>query len=1096
MTNSELLEDLQALVGRELGENVSGRSRYILEEFLDRGGFGAVFRGLDRKLDLSVAIKVSLSPSSSREFTKEAKLAAGVQHNNIVKVSDYGYDNGLAFLVMEYLHGEDLEKLFRKQGNKLTTDQLVKFVEEVGGALAYAHAEKLIHRDLKPRNIILKEHISKSGTTTANCKFVLLDFGIAAKLDTEGTQRNRTQDGAGTVEYMAPEMLGKERQATSQSDIYAFGLILYQMMTGRVPFLQSDTSLIALTECLTAISKQPPPPFREIAPDRDYLSGMEELIFRCLEKDPSRRPQTMGEVCKSFIEIYRRSLDTDEFDPIPGGEAIPENPKDLVGRVLDNRYVLEKFIDRGGYGAVYKGIDKRLEQPVAIKVGLSSREFKKEARLAAEVKHPNIVNVSDFGSDKGLAYLVMDFLYGETLERLFEKQGRKLAPDQLRKFVNEVGDALENAHDRELIHRDLKPRNIILSENIRKFGTTSSHNRFVLFDFGIAAKIDSKGTLQNITQNGAGTLEYMAPELLGREPKATQLSDIYAFGVILYQMMMGRVPFPQADTSHIALVECLQAVNTQLPPRFQDTAPDRVYPAGMEALVLQCLEKKPANRPQTMAEVRERFVKIHDHALASPIPARPKRRFVDPTGTMKPYDNLDPDEIDDPESHELLIAPMPPVQPQPKPPSRFWRHWIWPLGIVVLACAMFFLVISSPNRESDQVEAFLMDEDEKLVDEFSPLRLVAGQERKLTFAIKGSSGEVEFDAPSLDLKEHGVSIEIKDGPSGLTMKHLTIAVNDLNSPAAELPTIVFRARTKRPHHSKPFEKSLKLIIEPPEIWLPETLRNHGFHAHPDSWLCNSPSDHRVYASILSRQIGGTEVCFRLVPATIANERTISPFYVMEQLVNNSLFTEFAKSKPDEVIQREPGSRSWTTAESVDFPVTDIYQAEAQAFALWIIGGPGGTLPSTTEWEIAAGYWDFIRIATPPFDPILIEIPGLASKATIATGPSLCTFYGLRGGPLERRSPYGCQYALLCKDNQGRPGFRFYREFTRTIVDNEVQLRGSSYLEDNDITWVKPRNGVKSPAELDSVASQLQVNFTNFGRDEDVGFRVILLTNKK
>ena len=141
MTSGELIDDLEDLVGRELGEITNGRPRYVLNEYLNKGGFGAVYRGADRKLDLEVAIKVGFSSTSSREFMREAKLAAGVQHNHIVKVSDYGYDKGMAYLVMEYLHGDDLEKLFMKQGNKLTTDQLIKFVEVVGGTLAYAHGE-------------------------------------------------------------------------------------------------------------------------------------------------------------------------------------------------------------------------------------------------------------------------------------------------------------------------------------------------------------------------------------------------------------------------------------------------------------------------------------------------------------------------------------------------------------------------------------------------------------------------------------------------------------------------------------------------------------------------------------------------------------------------------------------------------------------------------------------------------------------------------------------------------------------------------------------------------------------------------------------
>ena len=108
--------------------------------------------------------------------------------------------------------------------------------------------------------------------------------------------------------------------------------------------------------------------------------------------------------------------------------------------------------------------------------------------------------------------------------------------------------------------------------------------------------------------DGAGTIEYMAPELLNVKPMATVASDIYAFGVILYQMLTGRVPFPQSGPTHRALAECLNAIMHSPPPRFSEVAPDRRCRATVEDLVLQCLAKDPAQRPQTMVEVRDRFL--------------------------------------------------------------------------------------------------------------------------------------------------------------------------------------------------------------------------------------------------------------------------------------------------------------------------------------------------------------------------------------------------------------------------------------------------------------------------------------------------------
>ena len=139
-------EDLEGLVGRVLD------GRYLLDKYIDHcGGFGrCAYRGIDKEIQLSC--RGESWSVLSRRFMKEAKLAAEVRHDHIVQVSDYGNDHGLAYLVMEFLHGEDLEKLFKGQGYRLTNEQIRMFVSHVGDALAHAHAEQLIHRDLKPRN--------------------------------------------------------------------------------------------------------------------------------------------------------------------------------------------------------------------------------------------------------------------------------------------------------------------------------------------------------------------------------------------------------------------------------------------------------------------------------------------------------------------------------------------------------------------------------------------------------------------------------------------------------------------------------------------------------------------------------------------------------------------------------------------------------------------------------------------------------------------------------------------------------------------------------------------------------------------------------
>ena len=796
------------------------------------------------------------------------------------------------------------------------------------------------------------------------------------------------------------------------------------------------------------------------------------------------------------------------------GERMLEDLEDLVGRELDGRYVLEKFIDRGGYGAVYRGTDKKFNQPVAIKVGLSSREFMKEARLAAEVKHNHIVQVSDYGSDNGLAYLVMEYLQGEDLEKLFHRQGFRLTPDQLRKFVSEVGDALAYAHADHLIHRDLKPRNIILREHVSKSGATTGNSKFVLLDFGIASKLDSNGTQRNRTQDGAGTVEYMAPELLSKEPKSTPQSDIYAFGVILYQMMVGRVPFPQSDTSHMALAECLNAISNAPPPRFREICLDRVFPVSLEELVMQCLDKDPTRRPPSMTEVRQRFIDVLDHASK---PARTsKKPALDLTETIRPEDLGDTVEEDE----------LEPARPSQEPhPRRSSSHWPWLVFSFLLILAVS--LIAMQQFLAPRIEPFetLTDERGNRVDDGSPLVLMAGKSVTLTFAINDLPRDtvVEFESP---VASEIVTVEMTNGPIPGTSRNFVLSVPDLNSLVTDPPPIILRATSAT--RSTSFQRAVKLTIERPPPWLPAELVDLKFRESPDSRRCLVGD--KVFSSILDRQVAGRAVRFRLVPSTKIGDRTIDNFYVMEQLVSNALFNEFCKEQPGfEIELRKQEQRRWEQPELAESPVTDIYALEAQKFAWWLTGRHYGTLPSTTEWELAAGYWDFIRLVESKWGPvrnissdqlrdlrpIQAAIPHTLAEVWIGLGPAMGQFQEPGRDLIKERSPYGCEYSRL--RSGGRP-----TELTSTLIDfsstpadlrslcqngipvpgdpnlkkdYSVILRGSGPTGD-EITWIKSQDilSVKSVKELTDDATEFTLVPGDFGKSEYAGFRVVMLTN--
>jgi serine/threonine-protein kinase len=292
---------------------------YRLEKILGRGGMGTVYSGEHVYIKKPVAVKV-LHPQFARyaeavnRFLREARAASSINHPNIVDVTDFGLlGNGLVYFVMEYLDGKSLEDVIEREG-AVELHRALNIANQMALALEAAHEQGVIHRDLKPDNVILLPRpgrrdlvrLATSGVEVPNPEreltwdyVKLLDFGIA-KVMTADELGAETVQGAvfGTPEYMSPEAARGE-DVDHRADIYSLGVILFDMLTGRPPFeAQAAQDVIQMQ-----IHKPPPSP-RQFAPHREITEGAERVILRAMQKDPAARYQSMRELRTDLQAAY------------------------------------------------------------------------------------------------------------------------------------------------------------------------------------------------------------------------------------------------------------------------------------------------------------------------------------------------------------------------------------------------------------------------------------------------------------------------------------------------------------------------------------------------------------------------------------------------------------------------------------------------------------------------------------------------------------------------------------------------------------------------------------------------------------------------
>jgi len=576
---------------------------------------------------------VQLDAGVRERFLREAKICADIRSPHIVPVLDHGVHQGRPFLVMPVLSGSDLETWLERVG-PLRPDVAATIALQVCTALSVAHARGVVHRDLKPANIFLSE-----GQKTFSA--IVCDFGVAKVVDEEGAL---TASGAvlGTPLYMAPEQLLDSKRVDRRCDVWAVGMTLFHMLSGRTALGEVKT----LADLVLALSTGDLVPLQTAAP---WIAPSLARVVHAALLPRDRRFQQVDDLASALrrwgptpAEITAESLvgPTEEMRgtaapkaPLPKDHAELGTPDDatvaqptpsttqpdkdpLVGKVLGGKYRLERRLGAGGMGAVYEGVDgEGTRTAVKVMLGGASRDedglrrFTREMRAVRAIDSSHVVKPVDFGVDdkEGIPYFVMELLKGQDLASLIGTIG-SLAPAVAAELFVQACEALEAAHRLGIVHRDIKPSNLFLHEP--GDGTVV----LKVCDFGIAKRIESDvlEASTELTRTGGllGSPIYMSPEHAKNAKNVDARSDVWSLGLSLHEALTGLRPW----RSCTSVGEVIVAICTETVPSLAEHAP-WVDP-GLGAAITRSLERDASRRWPSIAAFAEA---LGPHRLGRPV---------------------------------------------------------------------------------------------------------------------------------------------------------------------------------------------------------------------------------------------------------------------------------------------------------------------------------------------------------------------------------------------------------------------------------------------------------------------------------------------
>lgn len=455
---------------------------------IGEGGMAYVYRGIQESLQRPVAIKLLINDLSGdeearRRFDRESYIIARLTHPNIIHVIDRGITaDEMPYFVMEFVEGVDLGTAWKV--NEISHTDKIDIIVQLLKALSYAHQNNVIHRDIKPENILIDD--------SGNVK--ILDFGIAQFYEDQRELTNQTTSGTvmGTYNYMSPEQRESSDNVTERSDLFSVGVVMYELFTGKIP---------------TGVF---PEPFRL---NGDIEPELNQLIMRCLNQDPSLRPDSAEQLKNDLLAVSQGSH-IDMEQRMRAEQGITQ---------IKSRFLLLDVLREDKFGSVYLYQQKDRNQLLIIKKKVSSSAGYEASNLLASLEHENIVKTHGTSRNEKQFILVQEYLSGGTLS---DKLAFQLNWQEILKIAAQICQAMIFAHNNRIVHGHLRPTNILFTAD----------GRVKLTDFSLEDDLTSVENAQF----------YRLPD----EPRS-KAADIYATGVILYQLFTGSLPSRNADTSFV-----------------------------------------------------------------------------------------------------------------------------------------------------------------------------------------------------------------------------------------------------------------------------------------------------------------------------------------------------------------------------------------------------------------------------------------------------------------------------------------------------------------------------------------------------------------